>query len=243
MSNMNYMDLSSDKVIAYADADTRQKFIKKTYFHLALAIALFAMLETIMLQMGLGHLAVSVLSTIGVFGWLGVLLAYGFISHIVHKKAHESVTGQQQYIWWGIGIFAEAIIFLPIIAMALYYTPADANVLSHAAVITIAMVVGLTAVVLFTGKDFSFLRPALTIGFFVAIGLIIASALFGFTLGLVFSGAMIIFASAAILYETSKIQHHYHESQHVGASLALFASVGLLFWYVIQFVMAFTGGE
>lgn len=72
----------------------------------------------------------------------------------------------------------------------------------------------------------------------MALGLILFSVLFGFTLGLIFSGAMVIFASAAILYDTSKVMHHYSTDQHVAASLELFASVALLFWYVLQIVMS-----
>ena len=37
--------------------------------------------------------------------------------------------------------------------------------------------------------------------------------------------------------------HHYNTDQHVAASLTLFASVALLFWYVLQAVMAFTSNE
>ena len=49
---------------------------------------------------------------------------------------------------------------------------------------------------------------------------------------------MVIFASAAILYDTSKVMKHYSTDQHVAAALELFASVALLFWYVLQIVMA-----
>lgn len=243
---MAYIDVNSGQVIAHADGDTRQTFIRKTYIHLAAAIALFAVLETIFVQMNLHIAAFQLLSKIGTFGWLGVLLVFGFASNIMHRKALESVTLQSQYIAWAVGILLEALIFLPMIGMALYFSATkggDFNLLQQAGIVTIALVAGLTAVVFTTGKDFSFLRPALTIGFFVAIGIIIMAALFGFTLGAFFSGAMILFAAGAILYETSQIQYHYHESQYVGASLSLFASVGLLFWYVLQFMMSFMGGE
>ncbi len=192
--------------------------------------------------MNLHIAALQLLGKIGTFGWLGVLLVFGFASNIMHRKALQSVSLQSQYLAWGVGILLEALIFLPIIGMALLFSK-DVNILQQAGLTTLALVVGLTAVVFTTGKDFSFLRPALTIGFFVAIGIIVASAIFGFSLGLFFSGAMIIFAAAAILYETSQIQYHYHESQYVGASLSLFASVGMLFWYVIQFMMSFMGSD
>ena len=65
-------------------------------------------------------------------------------------------------------------------------------------------------------------------------GLIVASILFGFTLGMFFSYAMIAFACGYILYDTSNVMLHYRTSQHVAAALALFASVMLLFWYVLR---------
>jgi hypothetical protein len=76
------------------------------------------------------------------------------------------------------------------------------------------------------------------VGGFVALGLIIAGSVFGFNLGLAFSGGMILLASGAILYDTSKVLHHYPEDAHVGAALEIFASIALLFWYVLQFIIS-----
>ncbi len=243
---MDAIDINSGQVIANVDGDTRQRFIRKTYAHLAAAIALFAVLETIMVQMGLHIKALQLLSSVGSWAWLGVLCVYGFASNIIYRKAMTSYSLSSQYTAWAIGIFLEALIFLPMIGMALFFSVTkggDVNILQQAAIVTLALVAGLTAVVFTTGKDFSFLRPALTIGFFVVLGIIVASAIFGFKLGIIFSGGMIIFAAASILYETSQIQYHYHESQYVGASLSLFASVGMLFWYVLQFMMSFMGND
>lgn len=239
---MSYIDINSGQVIAHADGDTRQRFIRKTYAHLALAIALFAGLEYVMVAMGLHIKAMQLLSAVGMWGWLGVLFVFGIASSMMQRWAENSISLEKQYMAWAGGILLESLIFLPMIGMALMVSQ-DANLLQQASIVTIALVVGLTAVVFTTGKDFSFLRPMLTIGFFVAIGLIVLSAIFGFTLGVWFSGGMVLFAAAAILYETSQIQHHYHESQYVGASLSLFSAVGMLFWYVIQFMMSFAGGE
>ena len=97
---------------------------------------------------------------------------------------------------------------------------------------------GLTVVALTTRKDFSFLGSILKIGGMVALGLIVCSVLFQFQLGLLFSFVMVAFASAAILYDTSKIMRHYSTQHYVAASLELFASVALLFWYVLRIVMA-----
>jgi FtsH-binding integral membrane protein len=62
-------------------------------------------------------------------------------------------------------------------------------------------------------------------------------------LGVFFAGLMVAYAGAAILYNTSNIMHEYRPDQHVAAALALFASVALLFWYVLRIVMAFTGDD
>ena len=44
-------------------------------------------------------------------------------------------------------------------------------------------------------------------------------------------------AGAAILYDTSKIINHYSTDLYVAASLDLFASVALMFWYVLRIFM------
>ena len=49
-----------------------------------------------------------------------------------------------------------------------------------------------------------------------------------------FSVAMIGLAGASILYDNSNVLHHYPEDRYVGAALELFASVALLFWYVLR---------
>lgn len=89
-----------------------------------------------------------------------------------------------------------------------------------------------------TRKNFSFLGPFLGIAGFGALGFIVCSIVFGFSLGILFTAGMIVFACAYILYDTSKVMHEYRVDQHVAASLALFASVMLLFWYVLQLVMS-----
>ena len=95
-----------------------------------------------------------------------------------------------------------------------------------------------TAIAVLTRKDFSFLGGLLRWGFIVAIVLIVAGVLFSFELGTFFAVAMIGLAGAAILYDTSNILHHYPEDKHVAASLQLFASVALMFWYVLSLFLS-----
>jgi FtsH-binding integral membrane protein len=62
--------------------------------------------------------------------------------------------------------------------------------------------------------------------------------IFGFNLGVIFSGAMVLFAGGSILYTTSNVLHHYRTDQHVAASLALFSGVMLMLWYVLRILMS-----
>ena len=50
--------------------------------------------------------------------------------------------------------------------------------------------------------------------------------------------AMVALAGGAILYDTSNVLHHYPEDRYVGAALQLFASVALMFWYVLRLFMS-----
>jgi len=139
----------------------------------------------------------------------------------------------------GLYVVAEAVIMLPLLYIAnqMGKVYGDYGAIPVAATLTAVIFGGLTAIVFFTAADFSFLRTGLTIAMFAALGIALCSAIFGFNLGIVFIAALIVVASGYILYDTSNVLHHYHIGQHVAASLALFASVALLFWYVLQLVM------
>ena len=44
--------------------------------------------------------------------------------------------------------------------------------------------------------------------------------------------------SQKILYDTSNVLHHYPEDRYVAGALQLFASVALMFWYVLRIFMS-----
>lgn len=207
----------------------RAAFIRQTYFHVALAIAAFAVLEWLLLQWpGADDLAATMT---GGYSWLIVLLVFMFVSRIADRWARSSTSIGMTYLGLGLFVVAEAILFLPLLYRV---TRQGDDVLRSAALITALMVAGLTAVVVLTRTDFSFLRSALTIGGFVALGLIVASMVFGFSLGIIFAVVMVAFASGSILYNTSNIMRTYRTDQSVAAALSLFASIALLFWYVVS---------
>ncbi len=233
---MSYTNPYTVGMVADSPESARAEFIRRTYFHLAGAIALFAVLEALFLRMGLGEAALRLLGT-GRYAWLLVLGAFMGVSWLADHWATNGTSKGTQYAGLALYTVAEAVIFLPMITVAMLMT-GDASLLVQAGLVTGAMVLGISAVALTTRKDFSFLGGILKIGGFVALGLIVASFLFPISLGLWFSGAMVVFASGSILYNTSNLVHRYEPGQHVAAALSLFASVALLFWYVLRILMS-----
>lgn len=211
----------------------RAEFYKKTYLHVALSILGFIVLESLLLKFVPEDLIISMVSS--KFIWLALLGAFWLIGLFTDKLVFAS-DRNTQYMGLGLYVLIEAIIFLPLIYIALVFV--GGHVIMQAAIITLAMFTGLTAVVFMTKKDFSFLRIALTVGGFVALGLIVAGAIFGFDLGLWFSVGMVVLASGGILYQTSQLKDHFATDQYVGAALKLFASVMLLFWYVLRILIS-----
>ncbi len=220
--------------VARAQPQERAKFIQQTYTHLAGAIGAFIGVEFILFQSGAAE-ALANLLTGSRFSWLGILAAFAVLGWLSRELAAKADSISTQYAGLGIYVVAEALIFAPIIYIASRIS--DPSVIPTAGILTLFLFGGLTAIAFTTGKDFTFLGGILKVGGFVALGLIVCSVIFGFKLGLIFSGAMVVFASAAILYDTSKVMHHFSPDQYVAASLELFASVALLFWYILRILM------
>ena len=215
--------------------EKRVAFYRKTYTHVALAVLLFIVAEYLFFQSPM--IVNFALSLIGGWSWLLLLGGFMLVTTYAEKLALTSQDKNIHYLALIIYAVAEAFIFVPLLFMA--FSMIDGvEILQKAAVMTIALFVGLSAVVLVTKKDFSFLRSALMIGFVLALGLIVAGTIFGFDLGLWFSVAMVALAAGSILYSTSNMVHKYHEDQYVAAALGLFASLMLLFWYILRIFMS-----
>jgi FtsH-binding integral membrane protein len=229
---MQAQTLPSHTPVAELSAETRSTFIWRTYGHVAAAILLFAGIETYLFDSGLAQpMAQSMLG----FSWLLVLGGFMLVGWLATHVAHTVESKPLQYVALVGFVVAEAIIFVPLLAMAMAIQP---GMIESAVGVTLLGTAGLTAVALITRKDFSFLRGILVWGGILALVGIVASVLFGFQMGTWFSVAMIGFAGAAVLYDTSNILHHYPEDRYVGAALQLFASVALMFWYVLRLFMS-----
>ena len=215
--------------------ERRAAFYRKTYTHVAYAVFLFIAVEALFFQIP----AVIEFAFWFIDGWKWLLMLGGFMmaTNYAENMALKTTNRNKQYLALGIYVIAEAFIFIPMILLAIGITESS-ELLSQAAILTLTLFIGLSAVVLLTKKDFSFLKSILTMGFFIALGLIVAGTLFGFDLGLWFSVAMVGLAAGSILYQTSNMVHKYQEEQYVAAALGLFASLMLLFWYILRIFMS-----
>jgi len=218
--------------VAEAAPAERAAFIRKTYLLLAFAILAFIGVEAFFFASGIANVIASVLFSGGAIGWLVVLGMFMGISFLANRWAVSETSKATQYFGLLLFILAEAVIFVPLILISTSVS-GDSTVLLKAGITTVGLFLGITMTVFITRTDFSFLGPILAIGGFAALGFIVASAIFGFSLGSVFAFVMVAFAGTAILYETSNVLHRFNKRQHVAASLTLFASIALLFWYIL----------
>lgn len=232
--NTNYQNNNAPELVSYATNIEQATFYRKTYSHVAIALLAFIVVEAILINTVPESLIFSMVSS--PFVWLFILGGFWLGSMLANKwtQAQDKST---QYRGLGIYVLLEAIIFLPMIYIAIDLSDGLA-IISQAGIITLSLFAGLTAVVFLTRVDFSFLRSVLVIGGFVALGLIIAGAIFDFDLGLWFSAAMVALAAGGILYETYNIKNVYSTDQYVAAALQLFSSVMLLFWYVLRILLS-----
>ena len=221
-------------IAAQAGVDERADFIAKTYAHLIGAIGLFVMLEAILLSLPITERIVGMMVG-GRYSWLVVMGLFMVVSWVADGWARSAISLSKQYMGLGLYVFAQAFIFVPMLFIARRMDP---GIIPTAAVATLGLFGALTLVVFVTRKDFSFMRSILMFGGVAAMGLIVCAILFNFSLGPIFTVAMISLACGYILYHTSNVLHHYRIGQHVAASLALFAAVALLFWYILRLFMS-----
>lgn len=229
---------------AEAETNDRARFIRLTYIHLFLAVASFIGLEAILLNTPAVTNAMAGVVTMP-YGWLIVMAVFIGASYLANYWASSSTSVGMQYAGLALYVVAWSVIFVPLLMIAQSFTDATGtNVIGIAAGLTIFTFIALTAIVFITGADFSFMGPFLGIASLIAMGVIVVGIVFSLPLfGLLFIGALLLLSAGYILYDTSNVLHHYRIGQHVAASLALFSSLALMFWYMIQLVMSLSSRD
>ena len=234
MNQMNQMNYAHPGLMA-AEAGTseRMAFIRRTYIHLFGAIFIFTAIEALIFASG----AAASIAQALMGSWLIVIIAFIGVSFLANWWATRDTSPELQYAGLGIFIVVEAIIFLPLLYLAVA-RGGGIDVIVSAGSVTAILCGFVTIFVFVTKKDFSFMGWALRLCMFGAIILAVLGIIFGWALGAWFSGLMIVLGLGYLLYETSNVLHRYRTNQHVAASLALFASVMLVFYYVLRLFMS-----
>jgi len=239
--------------VATMGVSDRVAFLRKTYAHLGVALIAFAVLTAGIIRLAPEtSLRFSAWALGGRLNWLVVMGLFILVGYVAEQLARSSTSRGVQYAGLAIGVTAWSLLLQPILWVLFYkfgnhamlgssrtglLTGQAASILMQSVVITLAIFIGLTATVFITKKDFSFMRGALAIGTFAALGVIIASLAFGFSLGALFCGAMILLMAGYILFQTSLVMSYFPPQGYVAASLMLFSTVAMLFWYVLQMLM------
>jgi uncharacterized protein len=221
----------NNAVLPGSGVDSRSVFIMRTYTHVVGGILGFILAELALFESGL---AVQIVRFMFGFNWLLILGAFMLIGWLATRTAQTSASIGMQYFAYAMYVLAEAIIFVPLLYLANLKAP---GTIDSATLVTLLGAGGLMVVAHRTRKDFSFLRAILMWGGILALIAIIGGVVFGFQLGTWFSVLMIGFAGAAVLYDTSNIIHYYPEDRYVSAAMQLFASIALMFWYVLRLLM------
>jgi FtsH-binding integral membrane protein len=245
--------------VATLGVSDRVTFLRKTYAHLGVALIAFAAITGGLIRFapkvswGFSKWALQ-----GQWTWLAVLGMFMVVGYIAERLARSETSRGLQLGGLGLFVVAESFLLQPMIwILMLRFGVYDkkaipsffigdavppmngmaAEILVQAIVITLAIFIGLTLIVFITKKDFSFMRGILMLCSFAALGVIIASLMFGFHLGAIFSGLMILLMAGYILYQTSVIMKEFPPTAFVAASLMLFSTIATLFWYVLRLLM------
>lgn len=238
---MNYQDqnpaFEQPRPVIDMSLQARATFITRVYAHLFGALTAFALLEVAFFMTGVGNQIVNAMLGLP---WLLILGAFIILGNLASGVAHRANTKSTQYMALGGFVLLEALIFAPLLAYAQFYSEnqGGGSVIASAGFVSLAGFAGLSAVAIFSRKDFSFLGVLIKWAGISALIAIVASIMFGFTLGTLFSVAMVVLAGASIIWKTQQIVEHYPEDRYVGASLELFGAVAMLFWYVLRIFMS-----
>jgi FtsH-binding integral membrane protein len=246
--------------VATLGVSDRLSFLRKTYAHLGASLIAFAAVTGLLFKFAPAFtwkMATIAGSSMGAM--LGLVVVLVFAMYGAEWLARHSTSVGLQYAGLGLGIALQIFMLLPLIWVLMFkfnhysqremlavtqglITPTlsatAASVLLQATAITLAIFIGLTAVVFVTKKDFTFMRGALVTATFGAMGVILASIIFGFSLGAVFAGLIVLLMAGYILYETSLLMNYYPPTAHVAAALSLFVVVATMFRFVLRILIS-----
>ncbi|AIN57907.1 Bax inhibitor-1/YccA family protein [Pseudomonas soli] len=194
------------------------KVLRNTYSLLALTLAFSGIMAFVAQQMRVGYPNIFVV----LIGFYGLF----FLTNKLRDSAWGLVS---TFALTGFLGFILGPILNRYLGMA-----GGAEVVSSAFAMTALVFGGLSAYVLITRKDMSFLSGFITAGFFVLLGAVVASFFFQISgLQLAISAGFVLFSSVCILFQTSAIIHG-GERNYIMATISLYVSIYNLFVSLLQ---------
>lgn len=222
MAERDLHSIERGQTTAATPTSTREieinRVLRNTYMLLGMTLAWSAVVAAGAMAVNAPYPGI-ILTLVGFFGLL----------FAVHKTANSG---------WGLFWVFAFTGFLgytlgPILNVYLNMANGPSLVTSALATTAVAFV-GLSGYAVITKKDFSFLAGFLTVGFFVLMGAVLLSIFFDLSaFQTAISAGFVLFASAAILWQTSAIVHG-GETNYVIATVVLYTQIYNLFLSLLQ---------
>lgn len=188
------------------------RVLRNTYMLLAMTLAFSAAVAGVTMAMNLPYPGI-LITLVGFYGLL----------FLVAKTANSAMGIPAVFALTGFMGYTLG----PILNMYLGAGMGDVVMLALGG--TALVFFGLSAYVLVSGKDMSFLGGMMQAGFWVILGLFVANLFFSIQpLHMVLSALFILFSSGAILMQTSAIIHG-GERNYINATVTLFVSLYNIF--------------
>ncbi|RUO79331.1 Bax inhibitor-1/YccA family protein [Pseudidiomarina taiwanensis] len=204
------------------------KVLRNTYMLLGLTLGFSAFTAFLSAAMGWPHPGL----IITLVGFYGLLFA-------VHKTANSSMGLVSVFALTGFMGYTLG----PILGMISAIGPQGVEIITMALGGTALIFFALSAYVLTTKKDMSFLGGMMMAGFVALIVLFIANLFLNMpALGMALSALFILFSAGAILMQTSAIIHG-GERNYILATVTLYVSIYNIFVSLLNLLMAFAGGD
>ncbi|MGE3803832.1 MAG: Bax inhibitor-1 family protein [Gemmataceae bacterium] len=229
-------------VAAEAGVDERSAFVRRAYGHFAAALLVFGVIELVLFQLDLARPMTEGMFAGGRLVMIGIIVAFMAVGTLARWWAHHSASLAMQYLGLALYVFAQALICVPMLTLAVYFT-GDRTILPKAGVMAGAVMVGLTAAAFSIRPERLHRGPLAALATALCIGAGLAGYWYGFNLALGVCVLFVVLASGYVVYDVSTIVHQYRTDQHVGAALKLFADVALLFLLLIYLLWSVSNQE
>ena len=194
------------------------RVLRNTYLLLGMTLAFSAVTALVAMAMNAPHPGF-IITLVGFFGLL----------YAVHKTADSSLGLLFTFLFTGFLGFTAGPILNAYMSLA-----NGPSLVASALGTTAAAFIGLSAYAVITRRDFSFLSGFLVVGFFVLMGAVVLGFFFDLSaFSVAISCGFVLFASAAILWQTSAIVHG-GETNYIRATVTLYVSFYNLFMSLLH---------